>query len=187
MRTFSKGRWALLTAAGIAATVIAFYWGDFLLGPATGIAYAAIALAIAWLAARSRTADGHVSTVKLVAVAAFALPVACFMASPASFSPDTQHFIENHAIARSARKEIDAVLQFEPAFSNLHLRISEVKVVSAAIAGSVATRADFERLRSRIREACPAAAKCWLLWDLEVRDTGQRVSGADDQLSWNDK
>ncbi|HEY1189355.1 MAG TPA: hypothetical protein VGE74_17005 [Gemmata sp.] len=172
----------LLAAVVIAAVVAAFLRGHHLLGVGCGVGYAATSVALAGLAARSRTPTGRVSAARVVFLALFALPVGYAMAFPASLNPDVQVFIDKQATDRRAREELAAVFGPAPVYRDLSVSSAHLKVVNITVAGSVGTRADLERLRSRIVAECPALRMCFLHWDVSLRDTGGRVSGPDRDL-----
>jgi hypothetical protein len=169
----------LFAATAVGAVVAAFLRGNYLLGVGCGVVYAAIAIALVWLLARSRTTAGRVSVPRATLVALFALPVGYAMAFPASINPDVQVFIDKQATDRRARAELAIVFASDPAYSGLSVSSVHLKVVNLTIQGSLSTRADLDRLRSRIGGECPALGECFLHWDVTLRDTGRRVDGLD--------
>jgi hypothetical protein len=173
---------ALFAAAGVAAVVVAFVRGDYLLGLECGVVYAAIALALLWLLMRSRTPAGRVSVVRAGFVVAFALPVGYAMAFPASLNPDVQVFIDKQATDRKARAELAAVFASDPVYRDLSVSSVHLKVVNVTVRGSLGARPDLDRLRSRIAGECPAFGECFLHWEVSLRDTAQRVDGLDSDL-----
>lgn len=173
---------ALFATAGIAAIVVAFLRGNYLLGLGCGGLYAAIAAAIVWLFVRSRTPVGGVSVVRAGFVAAFALPVGYAMAFPASLNPDMQVFIDKQATDRRARVELAAVFASDAAFRDLSVSSVHLKVVNITVHGSLGSRTDLERLRSLIAPKCRAAGVGFLHWDVSLRDSRQHVSGLDRDL-----
>jgi hypothetical protein len=156
----------LKTAATVAILLVAaggaFLRGDHLLGPRCGVAYAMVAAGLLWLFARS-------SGWRSIVIAAVAVPVAVVMADPASFNPDVQHFIDKHATDRAVRKELAAVFGSDPAYRDLSVSTQHLKVVNFTIRGSVANRADLDRLRERVGSECPTVGGCVLHWDVTTR------------------
>jgi hypothetical protein len=172
----------LFAAVGVAVVMAAFLRGNYLLGLGCGIVYAAIALALLWLLARARTPAGDVSVARVVFVMLFALPVGYALAFPASLNPAVQVFIDKQATDRRARAELAAVFASDAAYRDLSVSSVHLKVVNITVRGSMASRSDLQRLRSRIGGECPALGECFLHWDVVLRDTGERVSGLDRDL-----
>jgi hypothetical protein len=172
----------LFAAAAVAGAFVAFFRGNYLLGLGCGIEYAAIALALFWLFARSRTPAGGVSVLRVVFVLVFALTVAFTMAFPASISPGVRFSIDRQATDRRARAELAAVFESDPAYRDMSVSAVHLKVVNITVRGSLRTRADLNRLRSRIASECPALGECFLHWDVILRDSGQQVGGLDGDL-----
>ena len=170
----------LFAAAGVAVMVAAFLRGNYLLGLVCGIVYAGVAFALLLLLARSRTPGGGVSVARVAFVAVLAVPVGYVMAFPSY--PDVQIFIDKQATERKARGELAAVFASDPAYRDLSVTSVQLKVVNISVRGVLGTRADLDRLRSRIAAECPALGECLLHWEVALRDSGQRLSGLDRDL-----
>lgn len=166
----------LAKVASVALCVAAFLRGNYLLGPSCGVTYAAISVGLLWLLVGSRT------PVRGAAVAVLSLAAGGMMAFPASINPSMQYFIDKQAADRVARTELAAVFGSDPAFRELSTSSVQLKVVNVTIRGSLDTRSDLNRLRSRIAAECPTLGGCFLHWDLIFRDSGQRLSGLDRNL-----
>ena len=115
-------------------------------------------------------------------VIAFAVPVGCAMAFPSSINSDVQVFIDMQASDRRARAELGEVFASDPVYHDLSVSSVHQKVVCITVRGSLNTRADLDRLRSRLTQRCPALRECFLRWDVSLRDTRERVSGLDQYL-----
>lgn len=172
-------RWGVLT---IAAVVVAFLRGNHLFGVTVGVVYASGAAGLVWLLARTLTSTDRVSVLRVVLWTLFALPVALAMAFPAFFNEDVQGGIDQQATDRLVRAELAAMFASDPAYADLSVSSVHRKVVCITVRGSVNTRADVERLRSRITKASQAIDRCVLRWDVTLRDTGKRVDGSDQEL-----
>lgn len=166
----------LFPAFGVVVVIITFLWGDYLLGLDCGMVYAAIALALLCLVARSRTPAGHWSPVQLGIITALSVTVGYAMAYPASFAPSLQGFIYQQATDRAVRSELAMVFASDPAYRDFSVSSKRSKLLSVTIRGSLETRAGFNRLRSRVVGECPALRECFLTWDATFRDSGQRVN-----------
>lgn len=169
-------------AVVVAVAAAAFVRGNYLLGPATGIAYAVITLALCWLVSRARTRSGVISTPQMTLAVAIALPVGYGMAFPASINRDVQYFIDRQATDRRVRSELAAVLSSDSAYNDLAVSSLQSKCVLITISGALPSRAALVRLRSRIIDECPAIGQCLLRWEVTLQDTGLRIDGADSDL-----
>lgn len=101
------------------------------------------------------------------------------MAWPASINPDVRHVIDMQASDRAARAELAAVFASDKVYSDLSVSSVHRRVVNITVRGSLGTRFELDRLRSRIARECPGLGKCSLQWDVTFQDSGQPVSGLD--------
>lgn len=169
----------------IAAVIglIAYGYGNHLFGMTGGVVYAAVALALVWLLARSLRFREGVSVLRVVVVLLFTAAVGFWMAFPASIDWRVQHVIEQHAIDRDAKRELLTLFGTDPAFRGLSVSSVQLKRANLSVHGSLASRVDFDRLRLRISDECPAIGEWPLLWDIVLRDSGTRVEGIEERES----
>jgi len=174
----SNRRLQVVAIAVVGAVAISLR-GNYLLGPAYGTLCAALMLALVWLLTRSLKADEGTSRVRVALVLLFATTVGLTLAFPASVNGDVKHLIKKHAIDRLAHKELLTVLKSDPSFRDLAVSSRQLKIVNVYLRGSVATRNDFDRLRSRISKECPTVRGCFLHWDVLLRDSQACVDDTD--------
>ncbi len=182
--------WLAFGVGSIALVVVAFLRGNYLLGFATGVVYAIIAAGFAWLLyllARAFTQMGIKALVAALFVILLAIPVGYVLTFPAAINPDIQYFIDDQATDRTVRAELKRVFKSDPAFSGLSISTIHVKVVNVTIHGRLPTRSDLERLRERILTECPTLPRCPLHWDIQLRDSGERLVDLDDALFPSDE
>jgi hypothetical protein len=158
----------------------AFLRGNYLLGTWWGTLSAAIALGLLWLFVRSLHLGGRLALLRLCFIGVFCLLAAFAMSFPASINPDMQVFINDQAVDRAARAELAAVFAADPSFSGLSVSSEHLRAVNVTVRGSFGTRADFDRLRARVIEECPAVRHCFLHWDLTISDPVQLINCEDD-------
>jgi hypothetical protein len=174
----------LFAAVGIALSAVAFLRGNYLLGTAWGVLYAATTLGLLWLLARSLASGRSLLLVRVALATALSLAVGFMMAWPASVNPDVQHFIDKQAVDRAARADLATVFASDPAYRGLSVSTFHLKPVNVTVRGTLGTRSDLDRLRARIVAECPALTRggCVLHWDVTVRDPAQRIHGLDSEL-----
>jgi hypothetical protein len=78
--------------------------------------------------------------------------------------------------------ELLAIFQSDPAFAHIAISTMHRKGVGMTLSGSLPRHADYERLRDRIRNECPAVAHCALHWDVIIRDSNEKIDGYDRDL-----
>lgn len=172
-------RWSVLA---ITAIVVAFLRGNHLFGVTVGVVYAAVAAGLLWLLARALRSTGSVSAWRVRLVTLFALPVAFAMAFPASINERVQFVIDDQATDRQVRSELAEVFASDPAYSDLSVSSEHKKVIRITVHGTLGTRADLERLRPLATKACSIDLRCDLVWDVFLRDTGERIDGSNQEL-----
>ncbi len=172
----------LLGALAAALAPVAFLRGDYLLGFGYGVTYALVAVGLVWFLARCLVLPDRPSPVGAAAVIVLSLPLGYVMAFPASVNPDVRHFIHQQADDRAARQELAAVFASDPAFRDLSVSTTHLKVVNVTVRGPLPGRPDLDRLRARVAGECPVLRRCPLHWDVTLRAAGQRVEGPDPEL-----
>jgi hypothetical protein len=173
--TSKVSRRMIFTAIAAVIVMVAFWRGNHLLGISCGVSYALMALALIWLLARSLSLREGISVFRVALALLFAASVGFCMAFPASVNWRVQYAIERHAIDRSTRSELVALFGSDPAFRSLSVSTEHFKLVCITVHGSLATRADFDRLRTRIGDDCPTVGECILHWDIVLSDSGVRI------------
>lgn len=159
--------------------IAAFLRGNYLLGPWYASLYVVVTLGLLWLLFRSFTHTSRPSLARLSLVLVSCLLAGFAMAFPAAINPDMQVFIDHEASARTARAELAKVFAADLAFGDLSANSVVLRAVTITVQGSLAKRADFDRLRSRVVEECPALTRCFLRWEITIHDPAQRIDAWD--------
>lgn len=170
-------RTMLLALFFLSYVLAAYTRGDYLLGRGAGVMYAVVASVLAVLFYRalsdnrtSKLTFGVLIVVTVLASAAFAFP--------SYLNPDMQHFVNAQAEERNARQELAELLASDPAFSDLGVTMTQLKILNVEIQGSVPTDSDLERLRSGVLDKCDFVRYSYIHWKVEVRDSGKVFSGS---------
>lgn len=171
-----------VATVSFALIALAFLRGNYLLGFGYGVAYAMLTAGLVWLLARSLTFSKKPSAGRAIAVTILSIPIAYVMAYPTLINSDFHFFIADQATDRAARAELWAIFTTDPAFANLSLSTTHLKVVNITIYGSLPKHADFERLRARIANECQVVKGCPIHWSVTLRDTEQPIDGLDREL-----
>ncbi len=161
-------RLALLVCAALAlaAIVIAFFRGNYLLGVEYGIAYVFVTAGLIWLFLSTCKRNGRISIVRLACVTLFAIPVGYALAFPASINRDVQIFIDKEATDRQARAELARVFASNVAYGDLSVSSNHLKVINITVRGQLETREELAQLQSRTEAECPTASGCVLHWEI---------------------
>lgn len=173
--TSKATRRIIFTTIATSIVVVAFWRGNQLLGIACGVSYVLIALALIWLLVRSSSFREGGSVFRLALALLFTASVGFCMTFPASINWRVQYAIKQHTIDRDAKRELVSLFGKDHAFGGLSVSSVQLKTLNIIIHGSIAERSDFDRLRTRIGDECPAVGKCILHWDIVLRDSGVRI------------
>ena len=143
----------LFGLAAAAVAVAAFLRGNYLLGLGWGILYGCITLALFSLLARSRTPAGSVARWG----SWWLLPCRRVCDGvPGVHQPGRADLHQQAGDRPRGAGELAGVFASDPAYRDLSVSSVHVKVVNIRVHGSLGTRSDLDRLRSRIAEECPA-------------------------------
>ena len=173
----------IFTAVAAVIAMAAFWRGNQLLGVTCGVSYVLMTIALIWLLARSLSFREGGSVFRVAVALLLATSVGFCMTFPSSVNWRVQYAIEQHAIDRNAKRELATLFGTDHAFQGLSVSSVQLKLVNLSVHGSLATRADFDRLRSRISDECPTVGKNILLWDIALCDSGTRIEGVEKKQS----
>jgi hypothetical protein len=177
-------RFSLLTLligmAFIAFLLAAFSRGNYLLSTGAGITYAVIALMIIVLFTRAMR-ETPVPKILIAYLILFSVPVCLAFAFPTYINSDVQIFVDRQSEDRVARAELHAVFAEDPAFSDLSISTTHLKVVNVEISGTVPSKADLDRLQQLVFERCGFVEHCFVQWRIRVgNDSMMYVARNDD-------
>lgn len=155
--------------AFIAFLLAAFSRGNDLLGASADITYAVVALMIAALFARALRVT-PVPRFRIAFLILFSIPVCVAFAFPTYINSDVQIFVDKQAEDRAARSELASVFAEDPAFSDLSISTTHLKIVNVEIYGTVPAKADRDSLQQLVFERCGFVENCFVHWRIRVRD-----------------
>ena len=159
----------LIGMAFVALVLAAYSRGIYLLGTNAGIAYAAVALMIFGLFA-SAIKETPVPKYRLLLLTLFSIPVCFAFAFPTYINSDVQIFVDKQTEDRVARKELQVVFAEDPAFSDLSISTTHLKIVNVEIYGTVPNKTDLDRVQRRVFERCGFVEHCFVHWRIRVRN-----------------
>lgn len=170
----------LIGMAFIAFVLAAFLRGNYLLGTGAAITYALVALMLIALFARA-IRETPVPKIRLVFLILFSIPVCVAFAFPTYFNSNVQVFVDEQTEDRVARNELHAVFAEDPAFSDLSISTTHLKIVNVEISGTVRNKTDLDRLQQIVFERCRFIEHCFVHWRIRVRqDSKMYVARNDD-------
>ncbi len=170
----------LIGMAFIAFTLAAFSRGNYLLGTGAGVTYAVIALMIIMLFTRAMR-ESPVPNIRIAFLILFSVPVCLAFAFPTYINSNVQVFVDQQSEDRAARAELRAVFAEDPAFSDLSISTTHLKVVCVEISGTVPVKADLDRLQQLVFERCGFVDQCFVHWRIRVRnDSTMYVAESDE-------
>ncbi len=157
-------------------TIAAFARGNYLLGQVAGIAYALVAFGISIFItselSQRATAPGH----RTFCITATVL-VSLALSFPAFISSDIQISLEQHAVDRAARTELNLLFASDPRFADLHVSTNQLKVINVTISGSVENSEAFDLLHSRLLDRAEHFSDCILHWSILDRSSSASIDG----------
>lgn len=166
--------------AFIALVLAAFSRGNYLLGTGVGITYAVVALMIILLITRA-IRETPVPKLRLAFLVLFSIPVCLAFAFPTYINSDVQIFVDKQTDDRDARNELNAIFAEDPAFSNLSISTTHLKIVNVEIYGTVSNNTDLDRIQQLVYERCGFVEHCFIHWRIRVRsDSTMYVARNDD-------
>jgi hypothetical protein len=134
-----------------------------------GIMYAVIATSIALLFVR-RLSQTPLRRLHVCLLSAFAIPVSLALAFPVSLNSDNQYFVNKQTEDRNARRELTKLFATDPAFRDIRVTTSYLKLLDVGIHSSVPTKPDLERLRTRLAAECDFVQACYVHLHIYVLD-----------------
>lgn len=175
MMTNTAVRWRfsllslLLAMASLAIVLAAFSRGNYLFGARAGITYATVALALLAMLSRA-IRETPVPRLRLAFLALFSM-VTCFgFAFPAYINPSVYSIVRKQADARLARQELRAVFAEDPAYAELTVQTTPLKIVNVDINGAVPSKVDVERLQLCVYQRCEFVQRCFVHWRLRAHE-----------------
>ena len=156
-------------ASGGLVAMVAFAWGNHLLGPLGSLLFGFLATATLWLVYQTFFIANTWKTFRSIIVIPLAVFVAVGIWNPALFNSDLADIIERQANTRIARREIVQVLASDARFHQLSISTFFHKTTMAIVQGDVADQDDWNRLKKRIKEECPRFKKDYgIIWKVTV-------------------
>jgi len=151
----------------------AFCRGDYLLGRGHGILFAICAALVSILVLRA-SCQSPLPKFRLMFLAALSIYMSLAFTFPSYLNSDLRHFVVTHAVDRQVRGELATLFASDPAFHDLRVSTVRFKILSVQIHGSVPSKTDLDRLRSLAFDQCQAIKKCYVEWDIHVRNESKR-------------
>jgi hypothetical protein len=172
---------SMLVAIFFIAFILAAYGrGAYLLGQGVGFTYAVVASLISVLFFRALS-QSPLPKLRLVMLLLLTTSVSLAFAFPTYVNPDVQHFVDKEATDRNARRELATLFSNDSAFRELGVSTTHLKVVNVEIHGTVPSRSDLERLRSKVLGQCQFVDRGFVHWRVHVREDSTTYTGLDDE------
>ena len=170
----------MLIAVFFVAFILAAYCrGNYLLGQGVGITYSIVATMISILLFRT-IFQSPLPRIRLIALVLFTIPVSLAFAFPAFVNPNVQHFVNKEALDRNARSELATLFDANPAFRDLGVTTTHLKVVNIEIHGAVSTKSELDQLRSQVLNQCQFAGHCFVHYRIHVRENSTTYTALGD-------
>lgn len=166
-RSWSFRAWLLALGFGAVFVMGAYLRGEFLLGRRAGVVYALVAILATGLILRAAVAR-PLQAQQLMSRCVFTFLVSLAFAFPTVLNRDLQHFVDLQATNRAIRSELKSVFAADKAFGNLAIETTQRKCVCVTVSGSVASAADFDRLRTCVSSECPSVEKVLIHWEVSI-------------------
>ncbi|WP_186775070.1 hypothetical protein [Allorhodopirellula solitaria] len=106
------------------------------------------------------------------------------MFTPATFSPDVQHFINKYKNDRTARRELATLLEENADYRDIRFETEQLKVVFVSIRGTVPNGGVIDSLLADLSRL-DFVRYCSLDGRLTARDTGAVHEFSDDHLHFD--
>ncbi|TWT56406.1 hypothetical protein CA85_42190 [Allorhodopirellula solitaria] len=169
--------------SSVAITCVLLLRGHYLLGPSVGITFAFMTLAIAVIGYRYLCIQTPTRT-GVVMFSIFAMTCTAIMFTPATFSPDVQHFINKYKNDRTARRELATLLEENADYRDIRFETEQLKVVFVSIRGTVPNGGVIDSLLADLSRL-DFVRYCSLDGRLTARDTGAVHEFSDDHLHFD--
>lgn len=176
-RSWSLRAWLLALGGAAVFVTGAYVRGEFLLGRRAGIVYALVAILATGMILRSAVARPFQAQ-RLMSRCVFTFLVSLAFAFPTVLNRDLQHFVDLQATNRAIRSELKSVFAADKAFGDLAIETTQRKCVCVTVSGSVASAADFDRLRTRVSSECPSIDKVLIHWEVSIGEEEEADSQA---------
>lgn len=164
-----------VSVAAMAMLIIAFLRGNFLLGLDGGTAYVVVVAGLLSLFVNSLRRQQRAARLQQMILALLVIPIGFVLAFPAWINPEIQVFINKQSIDRNVRQELNRVFDSDPAFTELSVDTTHLKVVNVTISGSLPTNDDSKRLLKYLESDCPTLKLCPLHWKVRLRDSKEWI------------
>ncbi|MDP7018940.1 MAG: hypothetical protein QGG36_24295, partial [Pirellulaceae bacterium] len=166
-------RSAFAIVTSIACVTAAYARGQYLLGHGAGLSFGVMLLLLCVYALRLRSTRilGRTTFVMVSILVLLAL------IRPTYLSPNIQYAMDMQSDDRNARAELGRVFDSDPQFSELHASTKHLYQVHVQVAGTIPTRRDLERLRSRVFAECGFVDRCGVHWRVHVIDESMVFDG----------
>lgn len=164
----------------LAAT--AYLRGNYLLGVVCGMLYAVIMAAVVWLVVKRQHGDSWLAKLQTQLRIVFAAIVVFVMIFPTIVSPRLQFEIEELQLVRTIQREFKQVSTRDVEFSTLVISTKRSKGLNVTISGTMPSKQQLHRLRSRIADDCPVIESCPIHWRIRFQNTSEDIDVSDWEL-----
>lgn len=175
-------RRVLLGMTFVILVATAFLRGNYLLGVVCGTLYAVVMAAVLWLALKRQHGDSWLAKLQMQSRRVFAAIVVFVMICPTMVSPRLQFEIEELQLVRTIQREFKQVSTRDVEFSKLAISTKRSKGLNVTISGTMPSKQQLHRLRSRIADDCPVIESCPIHWRIRFQNTSEDIDVSDWEL-----
>lgn len=168
-----RKRQVLLSMTFVVFLATAFLRGNYLLGHVCGTFYAVVVAALFWLLLKGQQSHSWSAKLQMQLRRGFAAIVVFVMVFPTLISPRLEFEIDELHLVRAIQSEFKQVSTTEAGFSKLAISTKRSKGLNITISGTMSSRQQLDRLRSRIAHDCPKIEQCPIHWQIRFENPGE--------------